>query len=100
MHILSYCEKLEYFNTIQTSSSFCPSLSIRDLSSNAFASSILTHLSVKVATFTDCLCLLDGRLKQLQTFIVVVQLMTTDLSLVHNMVSRLHWSSMDSDGRI
>lgn len=90
VHILAYCEKLEHFNVIQTPTGFYPSLSIRYLSSSAFASSMLTHLSIKVITFTDCLCLLDGRLKQLQTFIVDVHLMATDLSLVHNMVSMLH----------
>ena len=90
VHILSYCEKLEHFNVIQTPTGFYPSLSVRYLSSSAFASSILTHLSIKVATFTDCLCLLDGRLKQLQTFIADVHLMTTDFSLVHNMVSMIH----------
>ena len=97
VHILSYCEKLEHFRVIQTPTGFYPSLSIRYLPSSAFASSILTHLSVKVKTFTDCLCLLDGRLKRLQTLIVNVYSMTTDLSLVHNMVSMLHWSSMHWD---
>lgn len=94
VHILSYCENLEHFNITEAPTIFPPGVSVRYLSSSAFASSILTHLSVAVKTFTDCLCLLDGRLKRLQTFDVHVQSLTTDLSLVHNMVSLLHCSYM------
>ena len=47
-------------------------LSISNLSPTTFSSSILTKLSVDIYRFDDCLCLLDGRLKQLITLIVRV----------------------------
>ena len=39
-----------------------------------FSSSTLTKLCINVYNFNDCLALLDGRLKQLTTFIVQVEL--------------------------
>jgi hypothetical protein len=84
---LSYFEKLEYLNVIQTTSFGYPGLSVRYLPSDAFSSSTLTYLSINVMTFTDCLCLLDGRLKQLTTFIVRIYSLDTDLSAVNNLVS-------------
>ena len=85
-HILSHCQKLERFEVLRKTVYAYPPLSIHRLPTNTFSSSTLTHLSIYVGTFTDCLCLLDGRLKQLNTFIVQVYTMKTDLSLVHNLV--------------
>jgi len=84
---LTYCEKLQYLNVIQTTILGYPGLSIRYLPSSTFSSLTLTYLSINVITFTDCLCLLDGRLKQLRTFIVQIYSLDTDLSIVHNLVS-------------
>ena len=53
-----------------------PPFSLEDLPSTACFSSTIVHLSIKVLTFTDCLCLLDGRLNQLQTFIVEIYYIT------------------------
>ncbi len=43
-----------------------------DLPSTACYSSNIAHLNLKVPDFNDCLCLLDGCLSQLHTFIVEV----------------------------
>lgn len=88
--ILSYCEKLEYLNVTVSSSFVYPSLSIRYLPSNTFSSSILTYLCINVRTFTDFVCLLDGRLKQLNTLIVQFYEMDNNSSVVHNLVSILY----------
>jgi hypothetical protein len=84
---LTYCEKLQHLNVIQTTILGYPGLSIRYLPSSTFSSLTLTYLSINVITFTDCLCLLDGRLKQLRTFIVQIYSLDTDLSIFHNLVS-------------
>ncbi|CAF1202954.1 unnamed protein product [Rotaria sordida] len=86
-YILTYFEKLEYLNIIETSICAYPGLSIRYLSSNIFSSSILTYLSINVGTLTDCIYLLDGRLKQLNTFIIRIYQMDLDSSIVHNLIS-------------
>jgi hypothetical protein len=65
----------------------CPPLSLCDLPSTTFSSPILTHLHIDVKTFDDCLYLLDGRLRQLTTFLVTVYCMDTSAVIVHNMVS-------------
>ena len=85
-HILIYFEKLKHFNVSPTTIFGYPSLSICYLPSNTFFSLILTYLSINVRTFTDCLCLLDGRLRQLSTLIVQIYSMKTNLSVVHNLV--------------
>ncbi|CAF2853479.1 unnamed protein product, partial [Rotaria sp. Silwood2] len=84
-HILTYCEKLEHLNVTASSNFVYPSLSIRYLPSNTFSSSTLTYLCINVQTFTDFVCLLDGRLKQLCTLIVQFYQMDTDSSVVHNL---------------
>ncbi|CAF1422696.1 unnamed protein product [Rotaria sordida] len=76
----------EYLNIIETSICAYPDLSIRYLSSNIFSSSILTYLSINVGTLTDCIYLLDGRLKQLNTFIIRIYQMDLDSSIVHNLL--------------
>ncbi|CAF1183127.1 unnamed protein product [Adineta steineri] len=45
----------------------------------------LTKLCVDVCRFDDCFALLDGRLKQLNTFIVNIDRMDDELSSVYNM---------------
>ncbi|CAF1208313.1 unnamed protein product [Adineta steineri] len=84
-HILTYFENLEHLNIIQTSSFGYPSLRLSRLPSNTFSSMILTYLSIRVTDYTDCLYLLDGRLKQLNTFIVQICCMNMDSSIVYNM---------------
>jgi hypothetical protein len=83
--ILTCFENLEHLNIIQSSVRAYPGLLVRYLPPNAF-SSTLTFLRVNVGTFTDCLCLLDGRLKQLTTLIVRIYQMNRDLSINPNMV--------------
>ncbi|CAF4303642.1 unnamed protein product, partial [Rotaria magnacalcarata] len=56
------------------------------LSSTTWQSINLTKLCVDVWRFNDCFALLDGRLKQLNTFIVNINYTSDDLSNVYNMV--------------
>jgi hypothetical protein len=62
-------------------------LSICNLPSNTFFSSILTKLCINVATINDCFHLLDDRLKRLTTFIVKIECIDNDPPIVHNTVS-------------
>ncbi|CAF1582141.1 unnamed protein product, partial [Adineta steineri] len=59
-------------------------LSIKDLAFTTWSSLNLTKLCVDVCRFDDCFALLDGRLKQLNTFIVDIY-HTNELSSVYNM---------------
>jgi hypothetical protein len=61
-------------------------LSIHNLASTTWLSLNLTKLCVDVCRFDDCFALLDGRLKQLNTFIVNIDYTDDDLSSVYNMV--------------
>ncbi|CAF3189410.1 unnamed protein product [Rotaria sp. Silwood2] len=96
-HILTYCEKLEHLNVTASSNFVYPSLSIRYLPSNTFSSSTLTYLCINVQTFTDFVCLLDGRLKQLCTLIVQFYQMDTDSSVVHNLVTSIAVQNLSAD---
>ncbi|CAF1080540.1 unnamed protein product [Adineta steineri] len=84
VHILNYFQQLKYFAVPKTTTYGYPSLSLCRLPSNTFSSRTLTYLSIHVSTFADCLCLLDGRLKQLNTFIVTAYSMNTNQPVVHN----------------
>jgi len=86
-HILSFFKNLQHFSIIETFDVIYPGLSLCDLPSTTFFSSNLTYLCINVMTFDDCLYLLDGRLKQLTTFIVEIYSINNLPSIVHNMVS-------------
>ncbi|CAF3378951.1 unnamed protein product [Rotaria socialis] len=77
--------ELKLFNfEQQIASKYFTGLSLRDLPSTTFYSSILTHLSIMVQTFDDCLYLLDGRLKQLTSFNVNVYSIDSFSTIVQN----------------
>ena len=86
-HTLSFFKNLTHLNIIGPNVKLCPGLSLCDLPSTTFYSSILTHLCIMVQTFDDCLYLLDGRLKQLTKFSVNVYSMDSSSTIVHNMVN-------------
>ncbi|CAF4049628.1 unnamed protein product [Rotaria sordida] len=54
------------------------------MSSTTWLSLNLNKLCVDVCGFGDCLALLDGRLKQLTTFIVNIDYPEDDLSIIYN----------------
>jgi len=84
---IDFCQNLKHFNVDSSCSGMFPSLSLRGLSSTTFCSSTLTKLCIAVYNLEDCLSLLDGRLKQLSTFIVVIVSVEDHSSIVHNSVS-------------
>ncbi|CAF1472478.1 unnamed protein product [Rotaria sordida] len=55
------------------------------VSTTCYPSNII-HLNVRVRNFNDCLCLLDGHLCQLQTFIVEVDKIITTSMTINNSV--------------
>ena len=82
MHILKFFENLEHLSV-----SGEPSLlTIHNSPLTTCFSSTLHKLSVMVKCFEECLALLDGRLKQLTTFIVVVDYPRYNSSISYNMV--------------
>ncbi|CAF1154908.1 unnamed protein product [Rotaria sordida] len=70
--LLDFFENLNYLNCIGTFIHGNPILSFINLPSTTFISSNLTKLCITVDNFGDCLCLLDGRLNQLSTFIIII----------------------------
>jgi hypothetical protein len=85
-HILTSCKNLEHFKVISTPTLEYPGLSIPYFVPSTFSSLTLTYLCINVVTITDCVYLLDGRLKQLNTFIGRIYCTDTNLSIDHNMV--------------
>jgi len=63
--------KWEYPNDV-SDIEFTKVLSLRNVPLTAYSSSTICKLCVDVNRFEDCLALLDGRLKQLTTFIVTI----------------------------
>ncbi|CAF1143331.1 unnamed protein product [Rotaria sordida] len=59
-------------------------ISLIDLPSTTCYSSSIAYLSVSVRNFNDCLCLLDGRLSQLHTFIVKVYRIHNTSMIINN----------------
>ncbi|CAF3284153.1 unnamed protein product [Rotaria socialis] len=76
-----YLSQLKLFNFNQD---ICSSY-FTDLPSTTFSSSILTKLCISLNTLQDCLSLLDGRLKQLSTLIVIVHGTKNHSTFDHNM---------------
>jgi hypothetical protein len=70
--ILAFFENLKHLTIVLSSTSISnySFSSLRYLPRMTFSSSTLTELCINVYDFDDCLVLLDGRLRQLTTFIV------------------------------
>jgi hypothetical protein len=58
------------------------------LSSMTCYSTSLTHLSISVPIFDDCLCLLDGRLPQLRKLYILIDQIQTPLLSIENLVRK------------
>ncbi|CAF3240512.1 unnamed protein product [Rotaria sp. Silwood2] len=71
-HIMVLFQHLKHLTVVASSINEYPPLSLLRLPPTTYFSSILTVLNINVLEFSDCLSLLDGRLKQLTTFIVQV----------------------------
>jgi hypothetical protein len=82
-YTLKLFENLKHFSVIGC----VQLLSVDDLASTTWLSLKLNKLCVDVCNFEDCLALLDGRLKQLTTFIVNIDSPEDDLSTIYNIVS-------------
>ncbi|CAF3798868.1 unnamed protein product [Rotaria sp. Silwood1] len=55
-----------------------------DLASRTCYSSNIVHLNVRLNDFNDCLCLLNGHLSQLHTFIVEINMIRKTLMTINN----------------
>ncbi|CAF3851792.1 unnamed protein product, partial [Rotaria sp. Silwood1] len=80
-YILKFFKNLKHLSI----SGFPSLLTLRDSSLTSCSSSTLYKLCVFVNCFEECLALLDGRLKQLTTFIVIIDHPDYDSSVVYNM---------------
>ncbi|CAF3173654.1 unnamed protein product [Rotaria sp. Silwood2] len=83
-YILTFFQHLKCLSVIDSAKNGYPSFSLCDLPSTMCYSSTLTKLRIEVNNFEDCLCLLDGRLKQLNTFIVQINDIENHSSMTHN----------------
>jgi hypothetical protein len=86
-HILNFFKNLKQLIITQTLNMSYPGLTLYNLPSTTFSSSILTQLCIDVYTLDDCLYLLDGRLKKLTTLFVRIHYIDNSSTIVHNMVS-------------
>ncbi len=89
-HILSLFENLKHLTIVSSSVNEYPHLLVRSLPSTNF-SFTLTVLCINVVHFEDCLCLLDGRLKQLSTFIVQIHYIFNRPLIARNTVSSYYF---------
>ncbi|CAF2337364.1 unnamed protein product [Rotaria sp. Silwood2] len=80
-YILKFFENLKHLSITGSASI----LTLHNSSLTACSSSILYKLCVFVNNFEECLALLDGRLKQLTTFIVIINYPANDSTVVYNM---------------
>jgi hypothetical protein len=87
VHIFALCNKLEELDMggIGVNSK----LSIYNRPPNTCSSSTLSILSIVVASFDDCLCLLDGRLNKLFSFSIKIDFIDETPSTVDNTVSNI-----------
>jgi hypothetical protein len=85
--VLSFFENLKSLSMISSCTLNYPRLCSFEPSEKVFSSSTLTKLCIDVSDFTDCLLLLDGRLKQLTTLIVRVHMITRHLQTFDNQVN-------------
>ncbi|CAF1663866.1 unnamed protein product, partial [Rotaria sordida] len=74
--IFTFFENLKHLSIVSASINDYPPLSLYISPPLTFSSSTLTKLCINVHAFDDCLALLDGRFKQLTTFIVQDDLST------------------------
>jgi hypothetical protein len=86
-HILALFRNLKHLTIVSSSLSEYPALLICDLPPTTYFSSTLTVLCIDVFRFEDCLTLLDGRLKQLSTFIVQIHYLFNQRLINRNKVS-------------
>lgn len=87
-HLLTFFKYLNHLTIMNSSFNHnYPPLSLADIPSMMFHSSILKQLSITVSSFDDCFALLDGRLKQLSTLIVKIQYITQFSSSIQIPVS-------------
>ncbi|CAF1150043.1 unnamed protein product [Rotaria sordida] len=86
-NILTMFTNLTYLHFCLKDICHYPPTSFIDLVSTTCYPSNIIHLNVRVRNFNDCLCLLDGRLYQLQTFIVEVdKINTTSMTINHSRI--------------
>lgn len=89
--ILSVCKKCICLDMDQLGIIKCSKLSLKDISRKMFYSSHLRRLFVHVQTFDDCLCLLDGRLKNLSSLTVRIFFIDKLSTVKDSKVSKLLW---------
>lgn len=88
IHIFHTFTNLIELDLNQSNIASRPLLSVYELSSMTCYSTSLTHLSISVQIFNDCLCLLDGRLSQLRKlYIFIVKIYPPSLS-IENLVRK------------
>jgi hypothetical protein len=85
--IFAFFENLRHLTIVLPFSNNYPLLSLYKSPSKTCSSSTLTKLCINVLNFNYVLALLDGRLKQLTTFIVQVDVINNRISTLYKMVS-------------
>ncbi|CAF5207872.1 unnamed protein product, partial [Rotaria magnacalcarata] len=84
-NILIVFGNLTHLSIVGLSMSHYPALTLHDVPPTTFSSSILTKLCITTNVFDDCLRLLNGRLKQLTTLVVITYGIYAGSTIVQNM---------------
>ena len=90
--IFALSKKLVSFDMNQFTASEQAQLLLRNRPSTTCCSSQLRSLFLNLATFDDCLCLLDDRLTQLSSLTVNVKSIERSSTIPSDTVSRLQFS--------
>jgi len=88
--ILSLCKRLINLNFCQLFSYRNPSICIYKLPKTSCTSSTLIELKINVASFNDCLYLLDGNFDYLSKLIINVKQMRSEPLKIANWVNLKH----------
>ncbi|CAF4192963.1 unnamed protein product [Adineta steineri] len=96
--ILSLCQRLTYLNFCQVFSYRNSFISIYKLPQTSCSYSTLIELKINVATFNDCLCLLDGRFDSLSKLTINVRNIKYERKEINNKtkLSKLKYFSLAS----
>ena len=94
--ILVMFTKLTHLDFILSDNAMFRSGKFLSSASTIWSPSSIIHLNIRLYDFNDCLCLLDGRLSQLKTFIVRIEKIDGTTKIIDNTVGvfiKLHLSN-------
>lgn len=87
--IMTWLSKVQYLDLAGNENHLFSRRLLRGLSPARCSSSSIVHLRINIHNFDDCLCLLDGRLSQLETLIAKLDFLRNSTILINNEVKNI-----------